>query len=54
MFLAAGIILLLIGQIQGLSNSLDSYIGGLAWQAMAISVIILDLGWFLGMQPRRE
>ena len=49
----AALAILVIGQIQGLSDSLDSYIGGLAWQAMAISIIVLDLGWFLGMQPRR-
>jgi len=48
------LVMLLIGQLQGLSNSYDTYIGGVSWQAMAISVIILDLGWFLGMQPRRR
>lgn len=51
---AVALVMLLIGQIQGLSNSYDTYIGGISWQAMAISVVVLDLGWFLGMQPRRR
>lgn len=50
---AVAIVMLLIGQVQGLSNSYDTYVGGISWQAMAISIIVLDLGWFLGMQPRR-
>lgn len=51
--LGVALVMLLIGQIQGMSNSYDSYVGGLAWQAMSISVLTLALGWFLGMQPKR-
>jgi hypothetical protein len=47
------LVILLLGTFQGLSNSYDTYIGGLSWQQVAISLIALDLGWFLGMQPRR-
>jgi hypothetical protein len=55
-FIAGGAILVavVIGQIMGLSNSNDSYIGGISWQALAISALVLELGWFLGMRPKGE
>jgi hypothetical protein len=48
------IVMLLVGQIQGLSNDVDSFFGGIAWQAMAVSILLLDLGWFLGMRRERD
>jgi hypothetical protein len=55
-FIAGGAILvaLVIGQIMGLSHSNDSYTGGISWQALAISALVLELGWFLGMRPKGE
>ena len=55
-FIAGGAILvaLVIGQIMGLSHNNDSYTGGISWQALAISALVLLLGWFLGMQPECE
>jgi hypothetical protein len=52
--IAAGVaaVALFIGTIQGMSDSFDTYIGGLALQQLAINVLILDLGWMLGMQRR--
>lgn len=49
---AVALPMLVIGQIMGLGNSTGSYVGGVSWQAMAISIIVIDLGWFLGMQRR--
>ena len=45
---------LLIGQISGMSNLNDSYVGGLSWQALGIAGITLAFGWFLGMRPKGE
>jgi hypothetical protein len=55
-FVAGGAILVavVIGQIMGLSNSSDSYTGGVSWQALAISALVLELGWFLGMRTKGE
>lgn len=48
---AAGVTVLVVGQISGMDTSNDSFYGGIAWQAMGIAVITLALGWFLGMAP---
>ena len=55
-FIAGGatLVALVIGQIMGLSHSNDSYTGGISWQALAISTLVLELGWFLGMRPKGE
>jgi hypothetical protein len=52
--LAGGVGALVIGQIMGLSNSNDSYVGGVSWQAAGIVLVTLVLGWFLGMRPKGE
>ncbi len=54
--LAGGAILVavVIGQIMGLSNNNNTYTGGISWQALAISALVLELGWFLGMRPKGE
>ncbi len=55
-FVTGGAILVAvaIGQVMGLSNSNDTYTGGISWQALAVSALVLELGWFLGMRPKGE
>ena len=47
-----GIITLIIGQIQGLSEDNSTYISGLAFQGVGTVAVILALGWFLGLRPK--
>jgi hypothetical protein len=47
-----GAALLVIGQFMGLSNSNDTFVNGLAFQSVGIILMILSLGWFLGLQPK--
>jgi hypothetical protein len=48
----AGVIALVIGQIQGLSEDFSTYVSGLSFQGVGTVAMILALAWFLGMRPR--
>jgi hypothetical protein len=50
--IVVGVITLIIGQIQGLSEDNSTYISGLAFQGIGTVAVILALGWFLGLRPK--
>ena len=49
---AAGVIALVIGQVQGMSEDNSTFISGLAFQGLGTVAVLLALGWFLGLRPR--
>jgi hypothetical protein len=49
---AVGVIALVIGQIQGLSEDFSTYVSGLSFQGVGTVAMLLAFAWFLGM--RRE
>lgn len=50
---AVGLILLLIGTLQARSDDFSSFVSGLSFQGAGIALMLLALGWFLGLTPRR-
>lgn len=46
------VVVLVIGQFMGLSDKNDTFVNGLAFQNLGVTLLTLSLAWFLGLQPK--